>query len=222
MLSILHQECEKLGYKPRDVQIKAVEFLENTWEKGKKCKILSLPTGSGKSIIAKTIGEYNKSKNLITALVTPQNLLVEQYIDEFPELNFLKGKVNYKCHTIESNCLEGESYAKITKKPCEDCPYQTSKSRSYSEYITIFNPLSYISLKKLEDCETGRNIIFDVNTIIVDEFQSLAAMLRELSTIKIWENDMNWKKGVSNSIKSICDLCKPFTASIYISATFNK
>lgn len=212
MLEILNGECEKLGYKPRQVQIEAISFLNEKWNSKNKCKVLSLPTGSGKSIIAKTISERNAKNGLLTAIITPQNILIEQYIEEFPTLNSLKGKVHYKCNTTNTNCLEGEQFEKVSKKKCIECPFKIAKERTYSEFVTIFNPLSYLGLKKLEECETGQNIIYDIDTIIVDEFQSLGGMLRELSTIKIWYTDIKWKKGVSQSITLVEKVLNNYSA----------
>jgi ATP-dependent DNA helicase DinG len=212
MLDVLNGECEKLGYKPRQVQVEAITFLNEKWNSENKCKVLSLPTGSGKSMIAKTISEYNAKNGLITAIITPQNILIEQYTDEFPALNSLKGKINYPCKTTHTNCLEGEQLERISKKPCKECPYKKAKERTYSENTTIFNPLSYLGFKKLEDCEDGRNIIYDVDTIIVDEFQSLPAMLRELSTIKLWITDIKFQKGVSKDVKNVIQVLLNYSA----------
>lgn len=214
MRNILKSICEQQGYKPRDVQYKAIEFLQNNWETKNKCKVLSMPTGSGKSVISMTIGEYCKQNDKICSIVTPQNLLIDQYCNEFKEINYLKGKKHYPCSLTETNCEEGEELQKVQKKSCAKCPYRNAKERAYHESTTIFNPMSYYSLGKVQDCLEGQEISYDVDTIIVDEFQSLPAILRELSTIKLWENDIAWEKGTSASIPKVVELLNNYSSSL--------
>lgn len=214
MKNILEKICETQGYKPRDVQYKAIEYLEDKWDSKNKCKVLSMPTGSGKSVISMVIGEYCKQNSKICSIITPQNLLIDQYCSEFKEINYLKGKKHYPCNLTETNCEEGEELQKIQKKNCIDCPYKAAKDRAYSDHITIFNPMSYYSLGKVQDCLEGQEISYYVDTIIVDEFQSLPAILRELSTIKLWENDIRWESGVSSSIPNVIQLLQNYSCSL--------
>lgn len=214
MMDILRDECFKKGHKPRDVQVKAIEFLEQHWHSPNICKVLSLPTGSGKSMIARTISKFNEEDNLVTAIITPQNLLIDQYKDEFTDLNSFKGKVNYKCDMTKTNCLEGEQVQKLVKKFCKECPYQIAKKRCYEDYASLFNPLSYLGLPKLGDGPRGIEILYNVDTIIIDEFQSLSAMIRDLSTIKLWSHDIKWKEGISQDIKRVSKLLRSYVEKI--------
>jgi ATP-dependent DNA helicase DinG len=61
------------GSYPRPQQVKAISKIEEIWKKGKKIAIACLPTGSGKSHIAKTIAESSRD--------IPENLkeLIENY-----------------------------------------------------------------------------------------------------------------------------------------------
>jgi ATP-dependent DNA helicase DinG len=213
MLSHLHQQCEILGYVPRDVQIQAIKFIESTWTNPKICNVLSMPVGSGKSIIAKTVAAYNDSKGLKTAIITPQNMLVDQYAAEFTQLNCLKGKVHYECGSCSDTCETGINLRKSVKGfTCETCPYDTAKERAYAEEITVFNPISYFLLPKrrLDNNTQQWEILYEVDTIIVDEFQSLVSMLLNLTEIKLWSHDINWESGVSSSIPNVTELLKKY------------
>ncbi len=210
MLNTLYEEAEKLGYKPRDVQIKAVEWLQSVWDSENKCKILSSPVASGKSLIAKTISEYNKKKELMTAVLTPQNILIDQYFNEFNDLNFLKGKSHYTCEKYQMGCDEGIQINDEADTECENCPYVESKRKAYEEYITIFNCMSYYILPKSDK----EGIIYYVDTIIVDEFQSLPSILREMSSIKVWWHDLKWEHGITCSIPNIIELLSKYSKSL--------
>lgn len=199
MLEILEAECKKLHYTARDVQVEAVKWLSKVWDSDNACKVLSIPVGGGKSLIAKVIAEYNKKRGLYTAIITPQNLLIDQYISEFKDINYFKGKTHYFCEKTQDSCETGMELRRVLKESCLNCPYQSAKERCYQEAATIFNPISYFTLPKIEKSEC----IYEADTIVIDEMQSLPTMLRDLTTIKLWAHDIKWKKGVSSSIPSI-------------------
>lgn len=215
MLNTLKEECSKLGYFPRKIQLDAVDWLDRVWESKNKCKILSLPVGSGKSLVAKTIAEHNSKQGKVTAIITPQNVLIDQYINEFKELNYMKGKAHYSCEGTKSTCDVGLEIEKSTKKKCSNCPYRMAKERCYSENITIFNPLSYFVLPKLKLNDEGFEPIYEADTIIIDEFQTLPSMLRELTSIKLWRHDIKFEKGVSSSIISVIDILEKYVHKLY-------
>lgn len=210
MIDILHEECAALGYKPREVQIKAVEWLTSVWDSKNICKVISSPVASGKSILSKTIAKYNELQGLKTAIITPQNLLIDQYIDEFPDLNYVKGKDHYKCDLSKTTCTEGKELQKILNIPCKECPYDYARYRAYNESATIFNTMSYYVLPKLKNAIDYNDVVYDIDTIIVDEFQALPSMLRELITIKLWERDIKWETGVSSSIPNVIELLRKY------------
>ena len=211
MLNTLNEECEKLNYQPRSVQTQAIKWLESVWNSSNICKVLSLSVGAGKSLISKTIAEHNKKQGKITAIITPSNILIDQYIKEFPDVNYFKGKTNYKCEKTQSTCEEGLEFAKVSKKPCENCPYDIAKQRCYDESITIFNPISLFVLPKTFKTDFGFEPLYQVDTIIVDEVQSLPSMLRELMTIKIWSHDIRWQSGVSSSMPEVIKLMREYS-----------
>lgn len=214
MIEILNEECKKLGYKPHNVQIEAVKWLSDVWESPNKCKVLSSPVGSGKSLLAKTITKYNDLKGLKTAIITPQNLLVDQYIYEFPELNYLKGKEHYTCELSQTSCAEGKELQRVLKKTCTDCPYELAKQRTYDENSTIFNSMSYYALPKVNTFLDFQEIDYDVDTIIVDEFQSLPSLLRQIITIKLWSHEIEWQKGISSSIPNVIILLQKYSQTL--------
>jgi len=226
VLKILHAECEKLGYKPRVVQIEAINWLESVWNSKNICKVISIPVAGGKSMIAKTIGEYNKKRGgLTTAIVTPQNLLIDQYISEFSDLNYFKGKQHYKCDLTKTTCEDGLEFEKISKKKCKNCPYRAAKDKCYYSPITIFNPISYYILPKVQLTENGYISLYDIDTMVIDEVQSLPGMLRDLTTIKIWSHDIKWESGVSSSILGVINLLNLYSNKLttYImNKNFNK
>lgn len=87
---------------PRVGQIECIKSILKAFENGKRIVILEAPTGSGKSVIAKTITNLAES----SCYITSQILLQEQLVSDFgeagkfqkgPPLIHLKGRSNYTC-----------------------------------------------------------------------------------------------------------------------------
>jgi len=86
----------------RKGQKETIEKIIDAFNSGKKFVILEAPTGSGKSVIGKTIANMVPS----TCYITSQIMLQEQLISEFgangkyqvgPPMIHLKGRSNYNC-----------------------------------------------------------------------------------------------------------------------------
>ena len=134
------------GLIPREVQRKALLTIEKEW-KNTDVFILNLPVSSGKSYIAYTIQNWLGRGS--SAILTNNNILVEQYKKDFPFLVAAYGKSAVKClNTAEPNsefksCQERYEWASKAKarKYCPNCPYFKINKRFYSRskfnYITV-------------------------------------------------------------------------------------
>lgn len=214
MIKSLISESLKLGVTPRQVQKDALKWLESVWDSPNQCKILSMAVGAGKSLVAKSISAFNESKGLKTAIITPQNILIDQYTRDFIDINFLKGRQHYHCSTVKDSCEVGMDFAKTMNKSCLNCPYNKAKAACYNTNTTIFNPISYFLLQKETHSTVGLDIKYAVDTIIVDEVQALSGFLRDLSTVKIWGHDLQWLPGVTASIPNTIKLLEAYMAKL--------
>lgn len=120
------------GSSPREQQIKALKMIEAIWDAGKKVAIGCLPTGIGKSHIAKTIAEstrniephlkhyidnyviydsncermvddFENAQSFGAFILTITKSLQDQYQNIFLDGCTMKGKNNYQC-VIDDNC----------------------------------------------------------------------------------------------------------------------
>jgi Rad3-related DNA helicase len=156
------------GRPPRGLQSKATDWLEANWE-GPEVLALQLPTGVGKSWLARMLQQNTKGQ-----IVVPSNILMDDtYTKVYPTVNFLKGKAQYQCkeHT-GFNCQEVVSGLK--KKQCPDCPYSASKQSALIGAPTFFNPMSLFYLQKDKRYRKP-------DVIIVDEAHQLRDMLLLIS-----------------------------------------
>lgn len=95
---------------PRPQQIEVLEWYAQKRLAGAKKFIICVPTGGGKSGIAKTIANFEAAQGRKTLITSPLNTLVEQYKEfekdkKFPAIS-LVGKKHYTCMAMRE--LKGE------------------------------------------------------------------------------------------------------------------
>lgn len=107
-------------------------------------------------------------------IVNPSNMLIDQNIATYPDVNFLKGKRHYNCGFSGLTC--GDWIDVEEQEPCQDCPYQRSKAIAFSGQPTFFNPLSLYHLRRRMEKQP--------EAIVVDEAHLLGPMLIQLCSKK--------------------------------------
>jgi Rad3-related DNA helicase len=174
------------GRKPRPVQTAAFEWLSSQWAT-KEVLAINGPVGCGKSGIAAAI-----QKSIGAAIITPANILIDQYRQTYPKTNFLKGKAHYQC-------ISGLSCADwidvMEQKACINCPYKISKERARSGESTFFNPMSlyYLQLNKSDPSER-------IKTMVVDEAHQLSSYIQALSSKRFASSDYRIPTNCENTV----------------------
>lgn len=156
------------GRVPRRDQLENLQWLQENWS---QYRVLTgnFPTGAGKSFLSKTI--QNATGGII---VTPSNILIEQYTSIYKTTNFLKGKVHYTCQSG----LTCEDWTSLMGQPyCEGCSYKTCVTLAKSGVPTIYNPMS-LYYNNLRDSRT-------FPSIVIDEAHQLPGMLLMLCEKKL-------------------------------------
>jgi Rad3-related DNA helicase len=167
---------------PRPVQKDVLEWFAENW----KHPILAgnFPVALGKSALAQAI-------SLVTGahVITPSNLLIDQYAASYPKKNFLKGKTHYNCSSGYS-CHDWTNT--LEQKACQDCPYTVCKQRALTQ-PTFFNPMSLYYLTQAEGWE-------DPNVLIVDEAHTLPSMLLLLCGSRLRYSMFKFPETVTNTV----------------------
>lgn len=157
------------GRKPRKSQIDGLQWLSDNWHKSDRFCI-NAPVGSGKSAMARAIARITRGH-----VITPSNLLINQYIADYPHVNFLKGKTHYQCQWGVS-CSDWQDVA--GQPACETCPYKECKTAAIRGEPTFFNPMSLYYTATHRDWE-------EPQVLIVDEAHQLNSMMLMLSGAKL-------------------------------------
>jgi Rad3-related DNA helicase len=163
------RKFDSSGRTPRDVQVTALRWLADNWNSA-EAFTLQLPVATGKSALAKAIIDAAGGH-----VITPSNLLINQYSDTYPKTNFLKGKAHYTC----SSGLSCEDWTNVLEqKPCPGCPYVECKKKALQAQSTFFNPMSLFFTSMDKSWHTPP-------VLVVDEAHQLPSMISMLSGTKL-------------------------------------
>lgn len=175
------------GREPRDGQALALEFVKNEIPKHKVVAIMG-PPGIGKTAIGRAI-------QIPTGAwyVNPSNLLIDQAIETYPKVNFLKGKTHYRCSTSGGALTCQEWCDGLEQKPCPDCPYQRSRIKALAGAPTFFNPMSLYYLLRQSRATP--------KLIIVDEAHLLAGMILKLCSKKFAKSEFGLPDDIRSEVK---------------------
>lgn len=172
------------GRTPRAEQVDGLAFIK---EKIKTHRVTAImgPPAVGKTGIARAI-------QIATGgwIVNPSNLLIDQAIETYPQVNFLKGKTHYRCKS-QLTCQEWVDG--LQQKACPDCPYITARKRALAGAPTFFNPMSLYYL--LQQAKQSAKVI------IVDEAHLLAGMISQLCSKKFAKSDYGLPLECQNEVK---------------------
>lgn len=161
----------------RPIQEKVLDLLEENWNKY-DVFVINAPTAFGKTALAKTLirNIYNVS------VITPTNLLVDQFLQEFPDTPSLKRLDNYECEEWKRPC--SVTRAKF-KGFCKGCPAASALSTAkYRRGPGIYNYHIYLAHKLYRD------------VLVVDEAHNLIPVIQDRMAIKLWQHDYRYPSGM--------------------------
>lgn len=150
---------------PRSVQTQALNWLAEGWSA--PIHAIQGPVGSGKSGLGRAIQIETGAH-----VITPSNILIDQYIDTYPDQNYLKGKAHYRCRWGVS-CKDWTDT--MEQKACDGCIYKQRRDAAQHE-PTFFNPMSFYYLR----LNTG----VQPKVLVVDEAHQVASMVLALCAKK--------------------------------------
>lgn len=159
---------------PREVQREVLEEIQENWDRYDVFVVVA-PTASGKSRIAKCIADWTRR----TAILTPTNILVEQYARDFgPEsgvarpLPVAQSKAAWRCGA------EGD----ITRCGCESarrCRYRASLRAATSLTTTCTTYHLYAGM--------GPRGMYREN-VLIDEAHNLLPFMQDLHGWQLWRH----------------------------------
>ncbi len=164
--------------------------LEESWDKF-EVFVVRAPVGYGKSPIAAAIQSWELERNNGCCVLTPNNLLRDQYLDDFDWMSTVRSKGDYWIERY--NMTELEFRSKIYQYGPKDSEYNRDlKVVKRKTTPVVGNFYTYIAHK------------LHRQTLIIDEAHSLLGTMQDLAARKLWK--FNYK--YPNNIVSLADLLK--------------
>lgn len=150
--------------------------------------IVSLPTASGKSSIAKTL----LNLHINAAYLTPTNQLLEQFLDQHPT-STLHRLDSYYCSTWRqpSSVTRGKLGRLCSEAKGEVCPGckqlgRDLSSAKYKQGPIAINYHTYLAHKLQRE------------VVIIDEAQNIAAIIKDKLSTKLWQHDYHYPSNAWN------------------------
>lgn len=157
----------------RDVQEQLLLMLEKEWD-NYDVMVIVAPTATGKSAISKTLMSAIRSSSTIT----PTNLLVKQFQDEFPDTRSLARMDSYYCEEWQRPCA---STRNKLMKYCAGC--QCGRDIAVAKFQKgpgIYNYHIYMAHKLYRD------------VLIIDEAHNILPTIQDRLAIKLWQHDYKY------------------------------
>lgn len=158
---------------PREIQAETIQLLEQNWEKY-DVFVLQAPTAYGKSSIAKMLMNAFRS----VSVITPTNLLVNQFREEFPDTPTLARLDSYHCEEWKRPCSTTRSRLMKFCKGCK-CSGDLATAK-YRRGPGIYNYHTYLSHKLYRD------------VLVVDEAHNLIPTIKDRLALKLWKHDLKY------------------------------
>lgn len=169
----------------RNHQGQVLQALEDNWDKY-DVFVVNAPTALGKTALARTLMTALRS----VSVITPTNLLVEQFREEFPDTPSLSRLDAYWCEEWQRPCpitrskllqfCKGDKAAGIEGCKCSS-DLATAK---YRRGPGIYNYHTYLAHKIYRD------------VLVVDEAHNLIPVIRERMALTIWQHDYKYSSNM--------------------------
>lgn len=176
----------KYNKTPRPVQIDFLKRIEAIWDT-QRVHVIQAPVATGKSLLLRAIQAQTNA-----AIITSENVLVDQYSETFSDLNILKGQARYSCKLM-GDC---KTTKEQTKEHCKRCPYTDAKERASFEEHTVYNPMSYLMA-------VSNGLIQPAEVLLIDEAHKLGGFLRQMGTVELRQSDVKFKESDIENPKTI-------------------
>jgi Rad3-related DNA helicase len=178
---------------PRPAQEFILKQVEKAWDTH-DVFVIQAPTATGKSKLALTISAWANN----CSIIVPNNVLLDQYTEEVPDLNTLRKRESYWCQTHNRSCEE--THKKLGHCCKGVCNYTQSVRSAKWAKVGVYNYYTYLVHRLYR------------STLIIDEAHLVIPMLQELAAKKLWKFQYNWPgqmKSIGDILAWIESIAKP-------------
>lgn len=157
----------------REIQASALDVLFRNWDHY-DIFVLSAPTAFGKTAVARTLLTALQS----VSVITPTNMLVSQFTDEFPDTRTLSRLDSYTCEEWKRPC--SVTRGKLSSF-CKGCPAGRDLAQAkYRQGPGVYNYHTYLAHRLFR------------KVLIVDEAHNLIPVLQDRFSLTMWQHDYKY------------------------------
>jgi len=160
------------GRVPREGQVEILDWISETYSLPRVA--FQAGTGTGKAACGVSIMlEYRG------IYIVPTNILMDQLIRDYPDINYLKGVEHYTCSRLPDNpeltCADAkEVYGDTCSTKCK---YQESVQRCLDGEPTFVNPFSYTHIRRRDGFQRPKVIVVDECHKLIDSFMLMSGIM---------------------------------------------
>jgi ATP-dependent DNA helicase DinG len=165
---------------PREQQLQVLDFVAANPD----AKVLAAdcPTGVGKSAICTTLANAEGG-----TILTPQKILQDQYLRDWPSIPILKGANAYTCRELVEDKAEvdyqGCDIGQMRHK-CKDCPYRHAKEKFKAGRMGVTNYAFCVASMSTPKISDNRVIPYK-KWLLLDECHNTEEALVRAAEVKI-------------------------------------
>lgn len=168
------------GKVPRPEQSQILHELQAGWD-DYSVFVAQCPTAVGKTEIAVTLARWLEARGESANIAVPDNVILEQFLDRYPDLPTLQRQDTYRCETWQRSCAETKAKCKGF---CKGCPYLAAKRGATKAKVRLLNYYTYWAHRLYAP------------VLIADEAHRLIDMLQDKKDIRIWRSDFKFPDGL--------------------------
>lgn len=165
--------------KPREAQREVLEIFSKHWN-DYDVFVCEIPTAGGKTALARTLMNAHRS----VSCITPTNLLVEQFLAEFPETPSLHRMDSYYCEKWDRPCPVTRAklyqFCSMKRDGCKCAAAGDLAVAKYQRGPGIYNYYTYMAHRLYRE------------VLVVDEAHNLIPTIRGRLAQRVWQHDYRY------------------------------
>jgi ATP-dependent DNA helicase DinG len=174
----------------RPQQLDILQQVERDWDRF-DVFIINAPVACGKSLIATTIASWAGE----SAILTPNNILRNQYASEFSNLHVIRSKADYTCTETDMTIAKFDLDAKLKATYCicdGHKAYRQMKEDIVESPLILANYYGYHAFARYGTMK---------QTLIIDEAHNLNAYLAQFGHMKVWQHDQHYPNPMNTRLE---------------------
>jgi len=176
----------------RPQQLDILQQVEREWDRY-DVFIINAPVACGKSLIATTIASWTGQASILT----PNNILRNQYAAEFTNMHVVRSKSDYMCTEAEITIAEYDKRSDLRDISCYCEGHQAygwMKTLIRESPLLIANYYGYHAFAKFGTMK---------DTLIIDEAHNLNNYLVQFGGKKVWQHDQHYPQPMNTRLELI-------------------